>query len=292
MRVALYGKKFSGDDAVYLQRLFDKLNNYATTLNIYKPFFDNIKSYINVGSNIKQFSGYKELEGNVDFLLSIGGDGTLLDTVTLVRDSGIPILGINLGRLGFISSVSKHNIDKALDDLDKGKYSLEKRSLLRLETAEGFFGDLNYALNELTINKKDTASMILIHVWVDDNFINSYWADGLIISTPTGSTGYSLSCNGPIITPDSENFVITPIATHNLTVRPIVIPDKSVIDIKVEGRHQQFLAGLDSRSEVIDASTRLRVRKEIFSVNLLLMEGENFFRTIREKLMWGLDIRN
>lgn len=292
MRIGLFGKRFSKDEAVYLQRLIDRINKSNCIITIYKPFYNKINPYLKLGPNVELFNQHDDLANNVDFLLSVGGDGTLLETVTLVRDSGIPILGINLGRLGFISSVSKQNIDKAIDDLEHGKFSLEKRSLLKLETENEPFDGLNYALNEFTINKKDTASMVLVHVWVNNYFLNSYWADGLIVSTPTGSTGYSLSCNGPIITPDSENFVISPIATHNLTVRPIVIPDKSVIDIKVEGRHQQFLAGLDSRSEVIDASAKLRISKENFNVNLVLMEGENFFRTIREKLMWGLDVRN
>jgi len=201
-------------------------------------------------------------------------------------------MGINLGRMGFLSSISKEEIGQAVNALIRGDYTLEKRALLSVETPQHLFGDMNYALNELTVNKKDTGSMILVHVYIDDKLLNSYWADGLIIATPTGSTAYSLSCNGPIITPDSENFVITPIATHNLTVRPVVIPDKSVIRLKVEGRMSQYLIGLDSRNSIIDSDTEIVVKKEKFFINLVQRVGDDFYTTIRQKLMWGRDVRN
>jgi len=200
-------------------------------------------------------------------------------------------MGVNLGRMGFLSGISRNEIDGAIKALAAGEYTIEKRSLLRVESPESLFGELNFALNELTINKKDTGSMILVHVYVNDLLLNSYWADGLIVATPTGSTAYSLSCNGPIITPDSENFVITPIASHNLTVRPVVIPDKSSVRINVEGRLTHYLVGLDSRYTVMDSSVEIVVRKEDFTINLVQIQGNNFFNTIRQKLLWGQDVR-
>jgi len=292
MRIALYGKRPAREEIACLGPLFERFKQYGISCLIYKPFYEAIRDEIDLGETIMLFTGNDVLSDKADFLFSIGGDGTLLDTLTLVRDSGIPVMGINLGRMGFLSSISKNEILPALDNIVKGNFRLDARELLSLETTGNLFGSLNFALNELTINKKDTSSMILIHVYVDEKFLHAYWADGLIVSTPTGSTAYSLSCNGPIITPESENFVITPIATHNLTVRPVVIPDKSVIRIRVEGREKEYLVSLDSRSEVINPETELVVRKANFRINLLQMKDQYFFRTIREKLSWGQDIRN
>jgi len=254
-------------------------------------FYESIRQKISFNSKINFFNNHHEIAQSIDFLFSIGGDGTMLDTITLVRDSQIPVMGINLGRMGFLSSVQKEMIIPAVEEIVRGNFILNQRSLIQLQTPD-LFGGLNFALNELTINKKDSSSMILIHVYVNNQFLNSYWADGLIIATPTGSTGYSLSCNGPIITPDSENFVITPIATHNLTVRPIVIPDNSLIRINVEGRENRFLVGLDSRSVTIDSSTELLISKADFKINLVKQSNDDFFATIRKKLKWGLDFRN
>ena len=216
----------------------------------------------------------------------------MLDTISLVRDSGIPIVGINTGRLGFLAGISKDAIGSCLDSLIQGRYDLDQRSLIRLETNRSLFGEVNYALNEITIHKKDSSSMIIIHTYLNGEYLNSYWADGLIIATPTGSTGYSLSCGGPIIVPQSENFVITPIAPHNLNVRPIVVSDKYVISLEVEGRSQYFLASLDSRSVTIDSSIQLAARKEDFMAKIVRLHDQNFLVTLRDKLMWGLDARN
>ncbi len=292
MRIALYGKSPNHDEISYLRPLFERFRQYGIQYLIYQPFFEALRPFIESDDTLCLFSNKDLLKGKADFLFSIGGDGTLLDTLTLVRDSGIPVMGINLGRMGFLSSISKNDILPALESIINGNYLLDPRELLRLETTEKLFGDLNFALNELTINKKDTSSMILIRVYVDEKFLHAYWADGLIVATPTGSTAYSLSCNGPIIAPNAETFVITPIATHNLTVRPIVIPDKSIIRISVEGRENEYLVSLDSRSEVIHPETHLVVRKADFRINLLQMKDQYFFRTIREKLSWGKDIRN
>lgn len=292
MKIALFGKSFADDRFFYFQQLLEKLEQSNIEVTIYAPFYDFVKHKAIFARPPEIFSDHHHLPGNVDFLFSIGGDGTMLDAIKLVRDSEIPLMGINLGRMGFLSSISKNEINMAIDGILKKEFTIEKRSLLSIDVQGNLFGELNYALNEFTINKKDSGSMILVHVYINDLLLNSYWADGLIIATPTGSTAYSLSCNGPIITPDSENFVITPIAAHNLTVRPVVIPDKSVIKIKVDGRMSHYLASLDSRSVVINASTEMIVRKAPFSVNLVQPRNYNFFTTIRQKLLWGQDIRN
>lgn len=292
MRIAIFGKAFSEENKVYIQHLIDEFEDRNISMLIYEPFYQQIKDHVKVKHAVEFFNDYNGIKNKADFLFSIGGDGTLLDTITIVRDSGIPILGINLGRMGFLSSVSKERIKEAIGHLIANKFKLDQRTLLRLETTENLFGDLNYALNELTVYKKDPFSMLKIQAFINDEFVNSYWADGLLISTPTGSTAYSLSLGGPIILPRSQNFVITPIAPHNLTVRPVVIPDSSKIKIKVVGRLKDFFVGLDSRSLPIDSSVELTVMREDFHINLIQLEDESYFTTIREKLMWGLDIRN
>ena len=290
--MAIFGKAFSDEHLPYLRQLIDLINEKHGEILIHHSFMEILHGKIDNESEIKLFSSYTELVGNADFLFSLGGDGTLLDTITLVRDSEIPIIGINLGRMGFLASIPKENINLVLESLSSGHYNIDKRTLLRMDNEQNRFGDLNFALNELTIHKKDNSSMITLHVWVNNQFLNAYWADGLIISTPTGSTGYSLSCNGPIIGPDLQSFVITPIASHNLTVRPIVIPDSSVIRIHVEARDKQFFVGLDSRSFLYDSTDELIVSKEKFKISLLQEYDDNFFTTIRKKLLWGRDIRN
>ena len=292
MNIAIFGKIFNGNLIKYFQELISKLEDNNCNLYFYKPFHELVEHKVKFNSEVLFFSEHYEIKNKVDVLLSIGGDGTLLDTITLIRDSNIPILGINLGRLGFLSSVSKDEISTSMESVLNGNYSLDKRTLIKLETKENLFGDLNFALNELTIHKKDNPSLIVIHVSVDEHFLNSYWADGLIVSTPTGSTGYSLSCQGPIVAPGADNFIINPIASHNLTVRPIVIPDNSIIKINIEGRNKEFSLGLDSRFKTIDSSVELIIKKENFCINLINMPEKDFFSTIREKLKWGLDVRN
>lgn len=294
MNIALFGKTITEDTKPYIQKIVNKLRDVNANIIIYEPYYSNIKSEINFNSNsnIDVFNNYDELPKNTDFLFSIGGDGTLLDTIPLVRDSGILILGINVGRLGFLSGISKEEICDAIDNIIKGEYKIDKRALLKVNTNGNLFGDFNYGLNELSISRKESTSLILIHVYVDNKFLNSYWSDGIIISTPTGSTAYSMSCGGPFITPGSENFVITPIAPHNLTVRPFVIRDDSKITIKVEGRDKNFFISLDSRFKKIDSSVKVEIEKGDFEINLVEMKNKDFFSTIREKLKWGIDIRN
>ena len=225
-------------------------------------------------------------------MISLGGDGTLLDTVCLVRDKQIPVLGINYGRLGFLASLGKDKLDEAVEALKNRTYVLDKRGLLHLEASVPLFGTTPFALNEFTIHKREFSPMIKIHTYLNGEFLNTFWSDGLIVSTPTGSTGYSLSCNGPVVFPDSDSFVITPIAPHNLNIRPIVVPNHNVISFEVEGRTEDFICTLDSRKEVVDKTVQLAIRKENFCFNLVRLNENNFLRTLREKLTWGFDTRN
>lgn len=292
MKIAIYGRKFNDSAIPYVQQLIDCLSDHETELIVHEVFNAYLSPRIKFKKKPEVFSHHHHLLEGVDYLISLGGDGTMLDTLSLVRNSGIPVLGMNMGRLGFLASVAKEEISDAMNSLFKGHYTLDKRSLIRLESDSPVFDGVNYALNEVTIHKKDTSSMITIHTYLNGEFLNSYWADGLIIATPTGSTGYSLSCGGPIIFPRSGNFVITPISPHNLNVRPIVVSDNHVISFEIEGRSSFFLITLDSRTETIHSEMQLAVRKENFEFNLIRLNNENYLSTLRNKLMWGLDSRN
>lgn len=292
MNIAIYGRPVNISQIALAESVIETLEKSACKLLIHEAYFQFLKRHISTIKNYELFSSYKDLQQNIDFLFSIGGDGTLLDTVTLVKDSKIPIVGINAGRLGFLSSISKENLVNAVESLQKGHYSLDARTLLKLESNHPLFGDENVALNDFTLHKLESSSMITIHAYLNGEYLNSYWADGIIIATPTGSTGYSLSCGGPIIVPQSESFVITPIAPHNLNVRPIVVSDKNVISLEVEGRSQHYMATLDSRSAPIEPGFQLALKKEEYCINLIRLNNENFLNTLRSKLNWGLDKRN
>lgn len=292
MKVALFGKVYTSIQKQYLQLLIDELIERNSEIVIYEPYFKAIDGEVNFSEKISFFNVHDDINKDIDILFSVGGDGTLLDTVSFVRDSGIPILGINLGRLGFLSSVSKDEIVYAVNSIHNGDYRIEKRALLQLCEPKGIFGDVNYALNDLTIYRNNTTALIVVHVFVDDVLLNSYWGDGLIVSTPTGSTAYSLSVGGPIVTPGSKNFIIAPIASHNLTVRPIIIQDSSIIKIKIEGREEKYLMTLDSRHSAITKEDEIIIKRCKFSVNLVQMKNKDFFSTIRDKLLWGVDNRN
>jgi len=260
---------------------------------VYEPFFKDVENRIKMDEKPVLFNRHEEIWGKIDLLISVGGDGTFLETIHIVRDSGIPVLGVNTGRLGFLASTHKDEIKEVLEYIHNDKYRLQNRTVLTLETKENLFGENNFALNELTVHKKDSSSMITIHAYFGDLYLNSYWADGLIISTPTGSTAYSLSCGGPIVVPGSGSFVITPIAPHNLNVRPIVVPDNRTIRLKIEGRgEEEFLCTLDSKSVTIDSSIELYIKKANFELNVVQTDKQNFLNTIRNKMMWGLDSRN
>lgn len=293
MKIGVYGIKFNPEKLSTFQNLFtylqDKLNNNTVSIftGLYKQLVDNVKDI----DGFNRFSYSDEIE-DFDLLICLGGDGSILDSLSIVRSSNVPVFGINTGRLGFLSSVSSENITEPLDKILAGNIKYDKRSVLKLSTKSNHFGDISYALNEVTVHKKDSSSMMIIHAYVDNDYLNSYWADGIIISSPTGSTGYNLSCSGPIIMPGSEVFIITPIAPHNLNVRPLIIPDNKKITLKLEGRDDEFLVALDARSEPIKIDEELVIEKGEFYMNVVRTPKHSFFSTIRNKLNWGLDNRN
>lgn len=286
MKVALYGRNLSQDIRETTRTLADSLVAKGVDVVLHKNLAE-------AGiDKVGYFTGCEDLKGDTDILLSLGGDGTILDTVTLVRDTEIPVLGINLGRLGFLSSRSTEALDATVNALTKKHFQIDRRCLLRVEANYPMFGKDNFGLNEFTIQRKDSSSMITIHTYLNGELLNAYWADGLILATPTGSTGYSLSCGGPIIYPSSKNLIITPVAPHNLNVRPIVVPDDSVLTFMVEGRSESFLSTLDSRVEEISSDFEIAVRKAEFDFCLIRLDDSSFLNAIREKLLWGVDKRN
>ena len=292
MKVAVYGKQFQQEVAPFVHELFLELEKAHMEVLVYEPFYNFLSQQIRLNLFLGTYNSHNELKNDIDLFISVGGDGTILDATTLIRDSEIPIIGVNTGRLGFLADIAKDQIPKTIKQLINNRFSIDQRTLIKLETEQPIFGELNFALNEVTISRKDTTSMITITTYINDEYLNSYWADGLIIATPTGSTGYSLSCGGPIVMPGSDNFIITPIAPHNLNVRPLVISDKYEIKVKVEGRANQFLVALDSRIQTMDAGVELVIKKETFKINMIETDTQDFSSTLRNKLLWGLDKRN
>ncbi len=293
MNIAIYSRILKPKDVPYVQELFDQLDKHSLHAHVFGSYFEQLHGKIKINRPVTVFDTHEDiLNQEIDLVVTMGGDGTILDTLTLVKGSNIPIMGINLGRLGFLASISKKSIGLAMESFLKGAYVLDKRSLLHLDSNVPLFNGNTFAMNDLTLLKRDTSSMITVHTYINGEFLNSYWADGIIIATPTGSTGYSLSCGGPIIFPNSGNFVLTPVAPHNLNVRPIVISDNSVVSFEVEGRARHFLCTLDSRYEQIDSTVSIAVRKADFEISLIRLDNTNFLGTIREKLAWGLDRRN
>ncbi len=291
MKLAIFGKQFDQKAAPFVKQLLQELEDKQIDVVVWEPFIKKLNDY-GLRSDYNTFCKHQEIKDNTDFLISIGGDGTLLDSTILVRDSGIPIVGINIGRLGFLANIGKEEIALAINALMTNSYTIDERALLNVKTNPDIGLNLDFALNEITVSRKDTTSMVTVHAYINDIYLNSYWADGLIIATPTGSTGYSLSCGGPIIMPGSENFTITPIAPHNLNVRPFVISDKHKLKLKVEGRENQFLVSLDSRINTIDSSVEILVQKENFKIKLVQINDQDFPTTLRNKLHWGYDKRN
>lgn len=292
MKVAVYGKQFQDDVTPFVLELFQELEKVQMEVIVYEPFYNFLSKQMNLNLFLGTYNSYEELKNGVDLFVSIGGDGTILDATTIIRDSEIPIIGVNTGRLGFLADIAKNEIPKTIKQLVNKRFTIDRRVMLKLKTDCGIFGDLNFALNEVTISRKDTTSMITISTYINNQFLNSYWADGLIIATPTGSTGYSLSCGGPIVMPGSNNFIITPIAPHNLNVRPLVISDEYTIKVKVEGRENQFLVALDSRIESLESGVELIISKERFKTKMIETDTQDFSSTLRNKLLWGLDKRN
>lgn len=293
MKVAVYAQFYKSEDKPYIIELFDIFNKNNIEFHIEENFYSELKNHIKV-DNYKSFSSYNELNTSFDFMFTIGGDGTILRAVTFIRSSNIPIVGINTGRLGFLATIQKENILKAVELLIKKEYKLKERTLLSVSTSPKIdsLASLNFALNEVSVSRKNTASMITIKTFLDEEFLNSYWADGLIISTPTGSTGYSLSCGGPIITPRAKSVVLTPIAPHNLNARPLVIPDDTTIRFTVSGRENEFFLSLDSRITTINNHTKITVNKSDFNLKMVQFNEQTFLKTLRKKLLWGQDTRN
>jgi NAD+ kinase len=291
-KVAIYGRFVRDDDFPYIQEIIDGLEQRGVIVSLVEDYFNLIKDRVSFQVQPKLINTQEELRSSSECVISLGGDGTLLNLITLTGDSNIPIAGINLGRLGFLASISKDNISQIIEEISEQSCKIENKSLIKLNSDKMLFNGVSYAINEFAIHKKDTSSMIVIHTYIDGEFLNSYWADGLIVATPTGSTAYSLSCGGPIIYPGSGCFVITPVAPHNLNLRPIVVSDDCEISFRVEGRSDSFLCTLDSRSEVIDSTFRLSVRKADFNTRLIRLKEDDYKQTLREKMMWGLDKRN
>lgn len=292
MRIALYGRGFGPDYDGLMKEVLRVLRDAGTKTIVYTSLMNDIMRCDAENADYQTFNSYDQLKDKADVLFSFGGDGTMLDSVEYVRDTAIPVLGINMGRLGFLSSVSSNETIDAVNKILKGDFEVEKRSLLELVGEEQRFKGINYALNELSLMRKDGSSLIVIQVFVDDKLLNTYWADGLILATPTGSTAYSLSAGGPIVAPNNDSFLITPISAHNLSVRPVVISDKSVVKIKVDGRCDAYDLSLDSRTKLVDKGLQLEVKKAGFSFNMVKLPEKDFFEAIRKKLLWGNDVRN
>ena len=292
MKIAIYSRGIENDQHKDIETFMEELKKYDVEPVFFQDFFNQFYSAVNIKGKYSTFNAAEDLDDSIDFMISLGGDGTLLDTVTFIQDKGIPVLGINYGRLGFLATIGKEDLNSAIKALVDRTYVLDKRTLIHLDADLPLFGNSPFALNEIVLHKKDTSSLIKIHTYLNGEFLNTYWADGLIVATPTGSTGYSLSCNGPVVFPDSGNFVITPVAPHNLNIRPIVVPDDNIISFEIESRTDGFLCSMDSRREIVPKEVQLAVKKEKFRINLVRLNENNFLQTLRNKLSWGLDKRN
>lgn len=292
MKIALYGRPFSKGFEGNIATLFSKLAENKIDVIIYRPFYN----FLVHQTTFKPFANgffekHEDILDNADYMFSIGGDGTFLESVNIIRSCGIPIIGINTGRLGFLANISPDQIESSLSAILSGNYSIEQRTLAQLSLSEGSLPDFCCALNEISIHKK-SSSMITIHTYLNDSYMNSYWADGLIISTPTGSTAYSMSVGGPIVTPDCSNFIISPIASHNLTIRPVIVPDHNIIRLKVDSREDSFLLSVDARTEIVNTNVEMIIKRTDFTIKTIRIENNTFYSTLRSKLMWGVDKRN
>lgn len=291
MKVVLHGLKLKANSLPHIEFLLAQLSAHQVEVWVTERLDTELRKISSNQLKLPKIESKVHLN-QMDFLISVGGDGTMLDAICEIGDLEIPILGLNTGRLGFLATVATEDIAKSVEYLISGNYQIESRSLISLLGEDNLFGELNFGLNEFTIHKRDNSSMITVHTYIDGKYLNSYWADGLIIATPTGSTGYSLSCGGPLISPEAKNFVITPVSPHNLNVRPIIVSDESQISFKIEGRTKKFLVSLDSRSTSISSRAELSVQKEKFSAKLVKLPEYHFFDTLRNKLNWGFDMRN
>ena len=293
MKIAVYGPEFNERSHSAIAALFAYLGSKSAEVFVDAHFYNSILEHSSIKIKAYNIGTFTALDDSFDLMISVGGDGTILRAITHVKDLDIPIVGINTGRLGFLATIKRDDIVGALDQIFEGKYRISKRSVLSVTTnqKESNF-ELDFALNEVTVSRKNTTSMISIETWLDDEYLNSYWADGLIISTPTGSTGYSMSCGGPVIMPESDSLVITPIAPHNLNARPLVISAKHKIRLNVSGREHEYLVSLDSRINSLDNSIGITIKKAAFDIKMIELEAGTFIQTLRKKLLWGADPRN
>lgn len=290
--IALFGKTVHQRNVSHIVFLFETLRKNKLQFCIEEKYANILKETYKLQIEEPTFSNYQDIKSDTEMLISLGGDGTILEAITFIKEAETPILGINFGRLGFLANVSVEQIEQAIEIVAKGKYIIDKRTIIEINSNNKLFGNVPYALNEMTLQRKDQSSMITIKTFLNGELLNSYWADGLIISTPTGSTGYSLSCGGPILYPTSNNFVITPVAPHNLNVRPIVVSDDVILSFEVSGRENSFLCTLDSRFETIDSSFQIALKKAPFKANLVRLTDMNFIIALKTKLNWGSDQRN
>ncbi|WP_425077622.1 NAD kinase [Psychroserpens sp. S379A] len=294
MKVAIYGQYYHANTQESIEKLLEILSQKNVAVCVENDFFNIIKHESKSPSRLDDFETFETLDESFTLLISIGGDGTILRAITYVRDLSIPIVGINTGRLGFLATIQTNQIESAINDIINGHYKVSKRTLLSVETQpeNSDLVDTNFALNEIAVSRKNTTSMITVETHLNDEYLTSYWADGLIVSTPTGSTGYSLSCGGPVIAPETDSFVLTPIAPHNLNARPLVIPDETKIQLKVSGREEHYLISLDSRIATLHNSTTVTIKKANFEIKMVELLQESFIDTLRKKMLWGEDKRN
>ncbi|MGD2033709.1 MAG: NAD kinase [Bacteroidales bacterium] len=293
MKIAVFGRTFNPDFNRYIVDFFSYLKTNHVSVFLYQPFHGFLKEICNLDPEVNDvFTDPDDAPGDIDFLISIGGDGTFLKSIMFLKNFDIPVIGINSGRLGFLANISKEELSEALDAVFKGNYKLESRSMLTVESKNLEFGKYNFALNDVTIQKKDTV-MIKVDTYLNGEFLNTYWTDGLIISTPTGSTAYNMSVGGPIVLPGSNNFVIAPIASHNLTVRPIIVPDDIEIKLEVKARSGNFHITLDNRTQVMGTRDNVfHIKKADLPLKIVNFQFNSYYSTIRNKLMWGADKRN
>lgn len=294
MKIAIYGQFYHKNSGNYIASVLNALVKAKVDVFIEENFLELIRANDSIESNYDSFETFKEIDSSYDLFFSIGGDGTILKSITYVKDLNIPIVGINTGRLGFLATIQKDELEDNIDHILTGNYSISKRSLLQVSTTPASaMGDvLNFALNEVSVNRKNTTSMIKVASTLNGEHLTSYWSDGLIVATPTGSTGYSLSCGGPVIDPQTDSFVITPIAPHNLNARPFVIPDNTTIGLQVSGREDSFLLSMDSRIVTLENETQIEITRAPFTISLVQLNHDSFIKTIRQKLLWGEDKRN
>ncbi|HIP48590.1 MAG TPA: NAD kinase [Lutibacter sp.] len=289
MKIAVFGQAYKTESLNYILNLLDFLNTKVCDIFLVQDVSDLIKDKTTV--RFQTFKPKEALTQKIDYLISVGGDGTILRAAAIIKDSNIPIIGINTGRLGFLATINKEDMLVAIDELLKGNYRISKRSLLEVNTKNNEL-EKGYALNEISVSGKNTMSMININTYLNDKYLNTYWADGLIIATPTGSTGYSLSCNGPIITPEVQALSITPIAPHNLSIRPLIIKDDTLIKLKIESREKEFLLSMDARVATLQTKAEVNIKKANFQLQMVELNNQSFIKTLREKLLWGNDTRN